>query len=221
TRNEEAGRTSAGVRLRAVQSIADRLCRIALLTQKQVCPRVDEEVDALLVGRVANSSDAVRLPVDSIEADTLHNAVFEVHPDNPQVEHTGYVCSQYCIVVAVSSFKVHGHRDIDRARDARNDLLDQSNRDGFTVPVALRLCNGPAAGRDSLCAHIQNGLSGTSIPGIVQQEWSAFDVERREACSFFILIHFVLLSARWRAVKGVTPSNVAWSGPSAVNSSSA
>src|SRR5262249_18203371 len=170
-------------------------------------------------GRVANSSDAVRLPVDRIEADTLHNAVFEVHPDHSQCEKTGYVFSQHGIVVAVSAFKVHGHRDLYRARDARHDLLAQSNRDGFGVPVALRLCNGPAAGRDSLCARIQNGLRGTRIPGIVQQEWSAFDVERREACGFFTLMHCVLLSASLRAVTGVTTSNMAWSGPSAVNSS--
>ena len=156
TRNEEAGRTGAGVRLRAVQSVANRLCRIAFLTQKQVCPRVDEEVDALLVSCVANSSDSVRLPVDRIKADSFYNAVFEINPDNSQIENTGYVFSQRFIVIAVSAFKVYGHRAIYRVCDARNDLLDQTNRNGFAVPVALRLCDGPAAGRDSLCAGIHN-----------------------------------------------------------------
>src|SRR5262249_49046283 len=146
---------------------------------------------------------------------------FEINPDNSQIEHTGDVFSQRFIVIAISAFKVHGHRDIYRVCDSRNDLLDQTNRKGFAVLVALRLCDGPAAGRDSLCAGIHNRFGGASIPGIVKQQWCAFDVERREACGFFTLIHFVLLPVSLRAVKGVTTSNVAWSGPSAVNSSSA
>src|SRR5262249_1482686 len=122
-------------------------------------------------------------------------------------------------VLAVATFEVHGDGRFDGGRDTLDDPLGELDRDGLAVAVALRLRHGPAAGRDRLCARLQNGVSGTRIPGIVQHEWRAFDVERREACGFFRLMHCVLLSARLRAVTGVTTSNAAWSGPSAVNSS--
>ena len=42
-RNEEAGRSCGCIGFRAVQSVVNRVCRVALLTQKQVCPRIVEE----------------------------------------------------------------------------------------------------------------------------------------------------------------------------------
>src|SRR5262249_40987215 len=43
-RNEEAGRSCGGIGFRAVESVVNGACRVAWLTQKQVCPRIDKEV---------------------------------------------------------------------------------------------------------------------------------------------------------------------------------
>src|SRR3954454_25047242 len=36
-----------GIGFRTVQSVVNRVCRVALLTQKQICPRIDKGVNAL------------------------------------------------------------------------------------------------------------------------------------------------------------------------------
>jgi hypothetical protein len=59
----------------------------------------------------------------------------------------------------------------------RYDLRDEANKNGFAVPVALRLRDSPATGRDCRCARFQNRFRRASIPRIVQQQRRAFDVE--------------------------------------------
>src|SRR5262249_29952839 len=93
-RNEEAGRTGGCIRLRAVQSVANRLCWIAFLTQKQVCPRVDKEIDALLACRSTNGCDPACLPVHWIEPGALDDAVFEIDPDHAEFEKARDVFGQ-------------------------------------------------------------------------------------------------------------------------------
>src|SRR4029077_4725457 len=90
-RNEEAGGTGAGVRLRALEGRVDGVSRVARLHKEQVRPRVDEKVNALLLCRVADGGDPPCLPADVVKAGPLHDAVFEVNPDNPQVEDAGDV----------------------------------------------------------------------------------------------------------------------------------
>src|SRR5262249_31288051 len=181
------------IRLRAVQSVANRLCWIAFLTQEQVCPRVEKEIAALFACRSTNGCDPACLPVHWIEPGALDDAVFEIDPDHAEFEKARDVFGQRTIVVAVSAFEVDRHRRIDRAGDPRDDLLDEHDRDGFTVPVTLRLCDSPTAGRNCLCARVQNRFRGASVPRVVQQQRRPFDVELGKSRGFFGLVHVTLL----------------------------
>ena len=77
-RNEEAGRSCGGIGFRAVQSVVNRVSRVALLTQKQICPRIDKEVDALRFRSFTDGCDPPGVLVDWIEPGALDDAVFEI-----------------------------------------------------------------------------------------------------------------------------------------------
>src|SRR5205807_1869541 len=88
-----------------------------------------------------NGCDPPGLLVDWIEPGALNDAVCEIDPDDTEFKEAGHIFGQRTIVVAVAPFEVNGNRCIDRAYDARNDLLDECDRNGFAVPVTLRFRN--------------------------------------------------------------------------------
>jgi hypothetical protein len=67
---------------------------------------------------------------------------------------------------------------------------------GFAVPVTLRLRDSPAAGRNGLCARVQDRFRGAGVPRIVQQQRRAFDVELGKSGGLFDLVHFTVLLLR-------------------------
>src|SRR5205823_7061799 len=114
-RNEEAGRSCGGIGFRAVKSVVNRVCRVALLTQK--------EVDALHLRSFTNGCDPPGVLVDWIEPGTLNDAVFEIDPDDTEFKEAGHIFDQRTIVVAVAPFQGDGPGFMPRAYAARNDLL--------------------------------------------------------------------------------------------------
>ena len=179
-----------------------------MLTQKQICPRIDKEVDAFHPRSFTNGCDPPGVLVDWIEPGALNDAVFEIDPDDAEFKEAGRIFGQRTIVVAVAPFEVDGHRCFDRAYDARNDLLDECDRNGFAVPVTLRLRDSPAAGRNGLCARVQDRFRGAGVPRIVQQQRRAFDVELGKSGGLFDLVHFTLLLLRQRATKPLRPQQL-------------
>src|SRR5204862_2384058 len=147
-------------RLSRGPGVVNRVSRVALLTQKQICPRIDKEVDALRFRSFTNGYDPPGVLVDCIEPGALDDAVFEIDPDDTEFKEAGHIFGQRTIVVAVAPFEVDGHRCIDRAYDPRNDLLDECDRNGFAVPVTLRLRDSPATGRNGLCARLRDRFRG-------------------------------------------------------------
>jgi hypothetical protein len=104
-RNEEAGRSCSGIGFRAVKSVVNRVCRVALLTQKQICPRIDKEVDALRSRSFTNGRDPPGVLVDWIEPGALNDAVFEIDPDDTEFKEAGHIFGQRTIVVAVAPLR--------------------------------------------------------------------------------------------------------------------
>src|SRR3954454_8459821 len=119
-----------GIGFRTVQSVVKRVCRVALLTQKQICPRIDKGVNALRSRSFTNGCDPPGVLVDWIEPGALNDAVFEIDPDDTEFKEAGHIFGQRTIVSLSPPFEVDGHRCIDRAYDARNDLLDECDRNG-------------------------------------------------------------------------------------------
>src|SRR4029077_15823545 len=164
-------------------------------TQKQVRSRVDEEVDALLLGRRADGGDAPRLPGYRIKAGAFDDPVFEINPDYAQVEQTGNVLGKPALVLVVPALEVDGHGEVNRVHDPSDDLLYQTDRDGFAVSVALSLRDRPAAGRDGLRSRLRDRPGGAGVPGVVEQQRRAFDVERGEPRGLLTLFHLKSLQS--------------------------
>src|SRR5690242_18615025 len=132
-------------------------------------PEYDQRsaVNALRFRSFTNGCDPPGVLVDWIEPGALDDAVFAFDSDDTEFKEAGHIFGQRTIVVAVAPFEVDGNRCVDSAYDARNDLLDECDRNGFAVPVTLRLRDSPAAGRNGLCARVQDRC-GAGVPRIVQ-----------------------------------------------------
>src|ERR1700750_2371446 len=74
-----------------------------------------------------------------------------------------------------------------------------------TVPVTLRLRDSPVAGRNGLCARVQDRFRGAGVPRIVQQQRRAFDVELGKTSGFFDLVRFAFFVLRQPAIKRLRP----------------
>jgi hypothetical protein len=69
-----------------------------LLTQKQICPRIDKEVDALRSRSFTNGRDSPGVLVNWIEPGALNDAVFEIDPDETEFKEAGHIFGQRTIV---------------------------------------------------------------------------------------------------------------------------
>src|SRR5262249_37712609 len=146
--DEEAGRACSRVSLGPLQRFGNSLGCVLTVFKKYVRARVDEQVDALLLCRFADRTEAPGLSVDSIKARAFDDPILEVDADHAQVDKTRNVVSKLDVVFAITALEIHGDRGIDARRDTPNDLLGEFDRDRFTVLVALRRRDRPTACRD-------------------------------------------------------------------------
>src|SRR4051794_29059793 len=101
----------------------NRVCRVALLTQKQICPRIDKGVNALRSPSFTNGCDPPGMVDDWTQGGPLKEAVFEIDPGDPAFKEPGHSFGQRTIDVPGSPYELNGPRWRDRAYDARDDLL--------------------------------------------------------------------------------------------------
>jgi hypothetical protein len=162
------------------------------LGKKQVGPRIDEERHSLLLGRLANDSDAACLPFEVVESRTSNDPVFKIDADHAQVKKTRDVVGQFALIFAIRAFEVHGHRDVDGRGNPPDDLLGQPDRDALAISVALRLGDRPTARRDRPSARFENGFGAARVPTRCSATGGLPSREARRNAQHFLLGSFHL-----------------------------
>src|SRR5262249_7855197 len=153
-----------------VESLSGSLRWVITMFKEQVGPRVDEELDALMLGCFADSGNPARLPVDIVETRALDDPVLEIDTNHARVEKARDVAGQFAVVLAVATFEVHADGHVDRRCDTPDDLFGELDRDGLAIAITLGLRDRPTARRNRLGARSENRFGAAGIPCIVEQQ---------------------------------------------------
>jgi hypothetical protein len=122
--------------------------------KEHVRPRVQEQVNALLHRDFADRTEPSGLSVNAIKSRSFDDPILEVYANDAQVNETRNAVGQLSVVFAIAALEVDGDRSIDARCDAADDPLDEFNRDRFTILIALRSRDRPAASRDRFRASL-------------------------------------------------------------------
>src|SRR6202040_650068 len=84
--NEVAGRAGGCIGFGPIESLSDSLRWVIAMFKEHVGPRVDEDLDALMLGCLADSGNPARLPGDIVETHALDDPVLEIDTNHARVE---------------------------------------------------------------------------------------------------------------------------------------
>jgi len=154
-------------------------------SQKQVCPRVNEQRYASLICYSPDRLDATALSFYAVQSVPGNDAILEIDAYDAQIQQPRDISGQSVVVVTVTAFEIDCDWNVYGGNDPRDDLLDQVHWDPLTISITLSRCHRPTARGDRGRSSVANGFGAACVPGVVEHQRGTFDMQRCETFGFF------------------------------------
>jgi hypothetical protein len=169
--------------------------------EKDVCPRIDEEVDLGCIGRLPSAPDAIDLIDRLAKFAVRRKAVLQVAPHGPRVDRQTDGLADHFRRVAVAAFQIDRHRWVGRGDDPTQIVDRPRERNALAIGEAVCIGDRPAARRDRLGTARGDGLGIADMPDVEEDERLSRDMQRPELLSLALLIGHVFLLLDQQAVR--------------------
>ncbi len=181
TRHEEAARAGVGEGLAALDYLVDQRIVMGLGLEKQVGPRIDEE---LLADRRADGPDPLNLQLERMQSLAADHLVLEVTADRAGDGEPRDIGSPFGGIGRIGAFEIDGERQLDRIGDALRIGEREVERDLLAVAEPGGIADRVAAGRQRFRARGGHGARAPDVPDVVKNDGVARHVQRGEGIEF-------------------------------------